>query len=390
MPKTLRITLVAAAIAAVCATPVMAADDLQALKAQMETMQKRIAELETKQSAAPAAKAEKGDKSAKGDKKDDGWVANSKAMTLYGRVGMSIDNKSGDIANEGTTLNSNASLFGVKGAIASGYNDIDVIYQMEVEYDTTSTSENDLIVREGYGGIKSDKIGTVRAGRLSTGYKGSLTTIDPWLDTTLQSRNGGRQGSSELHSNYFNNTLEYESPKLGSSGVKANVWHATNANGNRLHNGGALVNLKGGSATGLGVKYNEKGLFLAADLIDVDADAVSGGVTNGSGWQVAARYKPDRLGVAALYEDVDDIGLGKNTYVNATYDATPKTTLVAAYGQNEGRVPNGNKDWDNWSLGVQQKVHKKSQVFAAFNSRKDSTDLEENTFTIGTKIVFGN
>ncbi|UJS26386.1 porin [Thiothrix winogradskyi] len=398
MQNTLRITLVAAAIAAVCATPAMAADDLQALKAQMETMQKRIAELETKQSAAPVAKAEKsakGDKSDKGDSKEEGWIANSKAMNLYGRVGLSVDNKSGDITNEGTTLNSNASLLGVKGTLPSGYGETDVIYQMELEYDTTNSTtdstgkQRDVLLREAYAGVKSDKMGTLRAGRLSTGYKGSLTTIDPWLDTAMQSRNGGRQGSSELHSNYFNNTLMYETPKLG-SGVKANVWYATNTDNTQLNNAGSLVNFKGGSATGLGVKYKNKAVFLAADMIDMNADNVSSGVTNGSGWQVAAQYKPDKVGVAALYEDVDELGFGKNTYVNATYDATPKTTLVAAYGKNEGRVPNGNKDWDNWSIGVQQKIHKKSQLFAAYNSRKDSADLEENTITIGTKINFGD
>lgn len=388
MQNTVRASLLAVTVATLC-SPVWAADDLSALKAQMETMQKRIAELETKQSTTPA-KAEKSAKGDKSDKKEEGWTANSKAMNLYGRVGMSIDNVSSDTGNEGTTLNSNASLLGVKGAIESGYNDLDVIYQMEVEYDTTNTNENALVVREAFGGVKSDKMGVLRAGRLSTGYKSSLTTIDPWLDTVPQSRSGGRQGSSELHANYFNNALMYETPKLGAAGVKLNAWHATNANDARLHNGGALVNLKGGSATGLGAKYNQKGLFLAADVIDIDADAVSGGVKNGSGWQVAGRYKPNRLGVAALYEDVDDVGLGKNTYVNATFDATPKTTLVAAYGKNEGRVPNGNKDWDNWSIGVQQKVHKKSQLFAAYNSRKDSADLEDNTFTIGTKIVFGD
>lgn len=378
----------AAAISVALMSQTVAADDLQALKAQMAAMQKRIAELETKQAAAS-------NKVNKANKKGSDWNANSKALKLYGQLRLSVDKKSGDGATTtGTGIESNASRIGVKGSLPSGLGDAQLIYQAELEYDGANekSSSNPVEFREGFAGLKSKRFGTVKLGRLSTGYKKSLTKIDPWNDNAPQSRSGGRQGSSEFHSNYFNQALSYDSPKIG-SGTTLNLWYATTGDStSQLHNTGTLKNLKGGNAKGAGIAYANKAMRISADLIDINADDTSGkaGLVNGNGWQIAGRYKPGKFGVSALYEDVENIGLGKNTYINAIYDVNPKTKLIAAYGRNRDGAVYGNKDWDNWSVGVKRKVHKKSELFAAYNSRKDKTkSVDDNTLTAGVNIKFG-
>ena len=380
----------AAAISVALMTQTASADDLQALKAQMATMQKRIAELETKQAAAPKA-------SSKSANKDSGWNANSEALKLYGQARVSVDHVSGNgTTATGTSIVSNASRFGVKGKLPSGLGDSKLIYQAELRYETTDdaagTAGKNVEFREGYAGLESKTWGKVRLGRLSTGYKTSLTKIDPWNDNAPQSRSGGRQGTSELHSSYFNNAIEYVSPKIG-SGLKFNAWAASefNTSTKPLHNTGTLKNYKGGDAKGAGVKYKNKSTFLAADVIDINADDTSGkaNLSNGSGWQVAGRHDFGKFSLAGMYEDVENLGLGKNTYVNGIYKAG-KNKFIAGYGRNRNGAVYGNKDWDDWSLGVKHKLNKKSELFAAYNSRRDKTaDTDVNTLTTGINVKFG-
>ena len=139
--------------------------------------------------------------------------------------------------------------------------------------------------------------------------------------------------------------------------MTASAWYATEFNNSvkPLHNTGTLKNYTGGSVGGLGLKYSNTGLFIGADYINFDADTINvdvkPGLANGSGWQIGGRYKIGDFSVAALYEDVKDLGLGKNTYVNGIYKLG-KTRLIAAYGQNRDGAVYKNADYNNWSLGL--------------------------------------
>lgn len=371
-------------------THTASADDLQNLKSQMAAMQAKINKLEAAQNKSSSAMT-----SGKKSGGASGWNANSKALKVYGQARVSIDSKSGDVS-DGTSIVSNASRIGMKGELPSGWGDSNLIYQAELRYETTDSATGiagkNVEFREGYGGLKSKTWGKVRLGRLGVGYKSSLTKIDPWNDNAPQSRSGGRQGSSELHSSYFNNAIEYVTPKIG-SGLTGNAWYASEFDNSTkpLHNTGTLKNLVGGNAGGVGAKYKNGPLFLAADFIDISADDTSGkpGLKNDSGYQVSGAYKFGPFSVAGLYEDVEDIGLGTNTYVNGIY-TIGKNRIIAAYGQNRDGAVYGNKDWNNWSLGVKRKLNKKSEVFVAYNSRQDDTaGLDDNTFTTGINVKFG-
>jgi len=349
---------------------------------EIKKLQKRIEDLEKHQ--AP-------------EKKESNWLLNSKAIQVYGQARVSVDNHSGDwqSGSDGTSIVSNASRIGVKGEIPSGLADSSVIYQAEVRYETTDsvdgTAGKKLEFREGYAGLASPTWGKIRFGRLGTAYKTTLTEIDPWNDNAPESRSGGRQGSSELHASYFNNAADYVTPEL-IPGLKASIWYASefDDDANPLHNTGNLKNFTGGSAAGLGLKYNAGPIFIGADYINIEADDITkDGLTNDGGWQIGARYKLKDFSVAAFYEDTEDIGLGRNAYVNGIYKIG-KTRLIAAYGINRDGLVYKNDKFNNWSLGTKYDLNKKSELFAAYNSRQNDTkNTEENTITVGLNVKFG-
>ncbi|MCH8139437.1 MAG: porin, partial [Proteobacteria bacterium] len=233
---------------------------------------------------------------------------------------------------------------------------MELTYQAEMQDEAAGPSSGpaskEVTFREGFAGFQSPW-GKMRVGRLSTPYKTTLTTIDPWTDNALQSRGGGLGGSSELHANFFNNTIEYSTAKL-SAGISASIWHATELDdsGKGLYNTGTLQNFSGGSADGFGLRYISGPVFLALDHIEINADNIGLlGLSNGGGWQIAGRYSFQDWSFAAFYEDVQDIGLGKNTYINSIY-RLGSTRLILAYGQNRDAAAYGDEDYDNWSIGA--------------------------------------
>lgn len=194
-------TLAAAIACAMSTAPALAddAETLRQIKAQMAQLQ---AQMEAMQNTKGLGK----------------------AVQLYGQARVSLDNHSGDwpSGKDGSELVSNASRIGVKGKTDTALDNTALFYQAELRYETTdyvnggpgtTTGTKQVEFRESFAGLKGGW-GKARMGRLSMGYKKSLTKIDPWNDNAPQSRSGGRQGSSELHSSYVNNAVDYETPKL--------------------------------------------------------------------------------------------------------------------------------------------------------------------------------
>lgn len=394
--------ILAAVLAAGLSLPALADDaallrqmqeQMQQMQAQIEAMSKKLAEQGEKQEkvTAQVAKSEVEDK------------VRAKAVKLYGQLRLSADNYSDDFGagSSGSTVKSNASRFGITGEIPTSLGDTSMIYKAEILYGAADNTANEIAWREGYAGLKGGW-GQARLGRIDVPYKTTLTTIDPWNDNAPQSRGfGGRQGSSALHSSYFTNTAEYLSPSL--NGFKLGAWVSTQLDGetSSIHDAGPISDFQGGEAKGLGVKFEQGGLFVGADWIDVNADRIGSGAPfvantklhNDSGWQVAARYKMGDWSIGALYEDVQDLGLGKNTYLNGTYKLG-KTTLIATYGQNRDATQYTNRDIDTWSLGAKYALTKDSELFAAWVDRSEdafgATPAKDfQILTLGINAKFG-
>lgn len=367
------------------------------MQAQIEAMERRLQEQEVQQQKAETQIAKTKEREEK----------LGELVQVYGQARVSVDHRSGDWdGDDGTAINSNASRIGVKGGMQTSLPDIRLIYQAELRYETTdyvnggpgsNTSANQVEFREAYAGLESQQWGKLRLGRLSTGYKTTGTKIDPWTDNVPQARSGGRQGMSELHSSFFNNSADYLTPKLF-GGLTGTAWFATQFDeaNKPLHNTGTLRNYIAGQAGGVGVKYENGPIFLGADWLDINADQITrSGLANGNAWQVAGRYTfgpfngNQKVSVAALYEDANELGLGRNTYANLIYHING-FRLIGAYGQNRDGDVYGEKDWDNWSLGVKYALTKRSELLAAWNQRIDDTDSKDfNTLTVGVNAKFG-
>lgn len=356
------------------------AELIKELRASIDKLENRLASLEDKQQQTAKTVA------AVQEKKEGKWDAH-----LYGKVRVSADNRSGDFADDHTSLSSNASRIGVYGTIPTPGSDISAIYRAEMQYEATQADQTTFSFREAYAGLQSPDWGTLRLGRLTTAYKVTLEKVDPWIDNALESHAFGRQGSSELHANFFNSAIDYVTPDFG-NGITASVWYslALSDSSRALHNTGTLQNYVGGAAGGIGVQYEKGPLFLGADYIDIDADAINlAGLSNGNGYQLAAKYTfLDKLTFGAFYEDVDDLGLGENYYVNAIY-RYKRFRFIASYGGNDDADVYGNNEFTNWNIGVKYDLSKDSELIAGFDGRTDDDlNLDFNTFTVGLNTNF--
>jgi len=380
-------TALAAAIAAtVAVSPSMAMADseVQELRQTVEKLMDRIETLEAREEQRESA----GNGSASKGKSAQAMNEGEK-LSLYGGIHLSVDHNSGDFGpgKEGTGLKSNASRLGFKGKMPTTIGDTELFYKWAMRYGAADEVDAEIEWREAFAGLRGDW-GSLRAGRLGVHYKSTYTKIDPWTDNAPQGRQSkGRQGVSGLHSSYFNNAMEYVTPKF--NGVHGAVWYSTQFEGedSEIHNNGAVKNFRGGQAMGAGLRYQDKTWRLSADMVDIDADDTLNGVSNGSGWQLAARYKTGPFTVAGLYEDVEDIGLGQNLWLNGIY-RIGKTRLIASYGQNRDAQFFNDKDIDTWSLGAKYDLTDKSELFAAYVTR-DEGDDRYDTVTVGVNAKFG-
>ncbi|MGE4502291.1 MAG: porin [Thiomicrospira sp.] len=351
-------------------------------------------------------------------------------MKVYGQVNISIDTtsvsgngltagqKSGKDAfigrNKGTDFRSNASRIGLMGALDTNMGDAKLKYVAELEYTTVGDAGNNvtdqIYGREATVGLDSKKFGFLRLGRLTPMYKANYAAIDPWTDHVLQARQGGQQGAASLNANYFNNAIEYRSPSFNGiqfSGFYSIMHDDTNK---RMHNAGVLARYKGGSASGLGLKYKKGGLTLAADMINIDADKTvssdptrgglanfgqDGQVKNGSSVKGTVEYKFERgLTLAGHYEDATGMNQGKNIFAVAGY-TFGNTLVTASYGLNQGddKSVYGKKDATTLGVGVKYKMNKYASLIAGYSThgRDTNTGLsrEANTFTVGIDSKFG-
>lgn len=318
-----------------------------------------------------------------------------------GRVQVSVDVSSENGpggTQKGTNIKSNASRIGVAGKMDTTLDNTKLIYKAVVQYEATGENDQTIKLRDGFVGLSNKKAGKVRLGRLTGGYKSSYTKIEPWTDHVLQARQGGQQGASNLNANYFNNAIDYHTPSFG--GLVANVMYSKlpDNSTSRLHNAGKLKGFTGGEASAIGVKYKKGGLRLTADFLNIDSDAQTGGVTNGDAVKASAQYKMKSSGttIAGQYEDVTDLMLGTNIWVNVAQKIGENGLVTVSVGTNEGD-PSDNVytsatkgDAITYSVGGKYMLTKKSALIIGYNVfDRDGVAETTDTFTVGINSRFG-
>ncbi|MBE0471392.1 MAG: porin [Methyloprofundus sp.] len=329
---------------------------------------------------------------------------------VYGQVNISMDStsvsgdglsqaqKDGSAAvvgrNAGMGFKSNASRFGLKGKMDTNLADFKLQYHAEMEYVVVGDADaSNVYGREATVGLNSKTKGFLRMGRLTTLYKANYAAMDPWTDHVLQARASGQQGASNLNANYFNNAIEYRSPRM--SGFQVGAFYSVMHDGStqQMHNAGKLAGYIGGSASGAGINYVQSGLKLALDTITLDADTVGGGASNGTALKFTAEYKLNSdLTLGGHYEDTSDLYLGTNIFAVASYQVgNALFTLSGGLNQvDSDSTKNAYNDEDATTLnvGTKYKLNKNASLIAGY-STFTRDNVTANTVTVGIDSKFG-
>jgi predicted porin len=309
---------------------------------------------------------------------------------------------------EGTDLKSNASRFGFSGALDTTLGKTKLIYKADVQYsavgnngDGAGDAGNDdkLFLRDAFAGLKHKKYGKLQMGRFTVGYKSSYVKIDPWTDHTLQMRQSGQQGASNLNSNYFNYAVGYTSPKWKGFSINGHYSVLADDNLDSLHNSGKLKDMKGGSAGGVGLKFTNGGLRLTADMLNLDSKNDPGKTDptkakNGTAYSMTAQYKfSSGTTLAGMYENVKDVNLGENMFAIVSQKIGKYGLVTAGYGTNLASNDNAytvknDNDSSSISVGAKYFLTKKSALIAGYNNYERGKE-KSSTFTVGIDAKFG-
>lgn len=249
-------------------------------------------------------------------------------------------------------LNANSSLLGVKGSVSIG-NGNSVIYQFETYVDLGNnqvTVENTPIVNDGK---------TVAVGGLAGAGSGNV--FGPRRDTFLGITGGwGTLKAGYLSTGFRGTTAKYDlSP--GATGVTTsyNVF-------------GLAAPGKSFFARMPSIMYTtptKNGFTAALNYIPNSAKAVSGDVNPG-GWDLMARYEYKTFSVSVVHTDLKDLLWGgyaaetnKSDAAFVSYVFPSKTTLVGMYNKYSGTLVDA--------------------------TTKKGFDIDQNSFYIGIKQVIG-
>lgn len=282
------------------------------------------------------------------------FAANADAK-FYGNVHLTMT----DTKNTDLTLGSNTSAFGFKGKEDLG-GGMSALFKIEYQYDPSTRNANGALTdRDQWVGLKGG-MGTVKFGTMTSNYKATGKTVDPFYRTNGEARGLGLQ--SALHrgagqdGGRMTKTLQYSSPKMGGMQMVVNTTFTGN----------------GSETTGLGVRYKAKAFTAFFDYLD-------SGVVNQSAMKVGGSYKMDALVLGFQYEAAEDVTGNDYTFVSANYKLNSNDNIMFTFGDAS------NAD-SGYALGYAHALSKKTSTYIAIAEDSATTDL--GAITAGLKHKF--
>ena len=283
---------------------------------------------------------------------------------LYGAINLGVaNNTSSDTMNMG----SYSSKVGIKGEQEINQK-LTGIYKVElgtdISGDSTAISTYNTII-----GVKG-KMGTAYVGRMDTPYK-QASSADVFANTAIDSQHGasGVIGAGGWD-NRTNNTIGYESPKLG---------HVT------FMAAGAVDQTAGSNdifgTTSYAAKYKDSNVMAS---IAYENNATS----DTSAFKMTASIKQDKATVAGTYEVADRFGEKdvSSMLVSAKYKYTDDVEIIGQYGTVESAI---NDDLESrLSVGVAHSLAKNTNVYAAWNTDSMGSAGNANSLIAGLQHSF--
>jgi predicted porin len=308
--------------------------------------------------------------------------------TLYGNVNESINwskvDDGGPEEDKDINLQSNTSSIGIKGSEDLG-NGLSAVYQAEFQFDPSGGDNGGLTGRDQWMGLKTNKLGQLRFGTISTSYKSHGAMIDPLYRTSLEHRSFGLQ--SRLHSGRGENGegrmtkhIRYDSPSWAGFDFTLDYSLDDNANDGSDDN-----------AYGAGAKYKNGGILVFADYLTNDAGGDDNAWKVGGSWTlgnfgISGQYEGDggliaQQGAGAFGYDPDDLpstewqGDGQNTWFAGASYTWGNTLFFGGYGQGDDADSGGTNTlqqgidtgYTSWTLAVDHHLSKRTDVYAGYN-----------------------
>ena len=283
------------------------------------------------------------------------------APTFYGEIDLSVDhvqadNKNGVEDRHITDLNSNNSFLGLKGD-EKLTDRLSALYQAEFTFygDEGSNSSNDVFVpRNILIGLKDEKIGALKVGKIDTPVKQLSSVVDTFNNYVANNADvaGIMAGESRI-----DNVLVYETPafQVGEGKIEAKLQLATGEGNETIKatKGGSTVAGRGlGDSWSSSVVYSDKtfvaGLgydkaipsrllargFLNADTAGRDLDELSNFTTELNTIRAIGRVNLDNgLSIRGLYQVSEVEDADASVPVNSTVEGVT-TNIAPAFARN--------------------------------------------------------
>lgn len=286
-------------------------------------------------------------------------------VKIIGQAQLEVVNTSGDVANEGLTLDdasqagvvgrSNASSLGITGNHDLG-NGMTGIYTINFNFHADDAAGGTISGRDQFIGLKGD-FGTIMAGRLNTPYKTSTVKWDPFLATFMQAR--GNNGMTALHNGYASNVVAYANKFGEASFVGAIAFDEENNDTpadtdlDAEHAITASLNMPVADSIELAVA------FLSGQLSHLEFPGAAADQKNGTAVKVGLKWTSGDMTVAGQYEVLDeDLGDESNLYLTASMNMGNGSSIAAGVGVRTDEGATDAKDGTYTALGYKKAFNK--------------------------------
>lgn len=298
-------------------------------------------------------------------------LAAQAAVEVYGIASVSADFNKNDDTTAGNSdtsfsVSSNSSRLGFRGDDDLG-GGMKAMWQIEsgVNFDDGKNTPTTLASRDTYVGLAGG-FGTVMAGYLSTPYKTSTGSLDPFADTKGDYNGimGSVSGTSGLFDVRAPNVLAYMSPDI--AGLQLAGAYIASLTNDNLQQTQAQADATGLS---LSATYGQ-GPLMGAFAYELHSEAA--GAAERSAWKVGGSYNLGQgTKINAAFENIDVGGTGATAagdrnaiYVSASHKMGD-TTLKAALGKADKNKLSSTGATE-LVLGVSQNLSKATEVYALF------------------------
>ncbi|USD38957.1 porin [Ferrimonas sp. SCSIO 43195] len=339
-------------------------------------------------------------------------AAQAEMPTFYGAMRMAVTNADTGFASnpgggEGTTIENDFSLVGIKGTV--GLNDaLDLVYKAEVmvKGDDEANGSNPFSSRDTYLGVKGG-FGEMTFGRMGQAFWKAEGGMDQFnvTNTDINRLFSGNSRHGDM--------ISFTTPSLGGVTVIGTYQLEDDAYGADADVEGDLYSV---AALYGDKKLAKKNYFVAV--------AYNAGIGGDEAYRVTGQVKLGQVKLGAMFQDTQDLNHknldGNGFAIDASYPLTEKLSLKARYGQDDsgngkyatnvmgknGMNLNPEKGEDrikdvtkaeviNYAVGLDYKLSKAAKVYAHYSrfeaevaTSQDRYDEGDNIFSMGLHYKF--